>query len=120
MKKVFFSLLLFCSTLCLSSTAQNKAEKYCEIIASEGGILRNFKAHISLNYGRVDSLFSFRDSTLIDRLNKVNTLKSFPDVLNYMASLDWKLEAIVYRSKGDSYNFFFEKEFNQSELLSSH
>lgn len=108
MKKIVFFFLLS-GTFSLSSLAQTKATKYCEIIAEES---IKGKANVSLIYGKEDSLFANNNSRLKNELMKVNKLKNLPDVLNYMTSLGWNLVTVVNDGTAYSYHFFFKKEFD--------
>jgi hypothetical protein len=111
MKKVLFSLFIL-SVFVTHIRAQSKVFKYCEITATEG--LRG-NASTYIIQGKIDSLFSFKDSTVKSNLEKVNTFRTLPDALNYMASLGWVLVTGIV-GPGRGIDFFFKREFNKSEL----
>ena len=110
-------LLLFLIAFKLPAFAQNKVVKYCEVIGYNGETFNREKSKFLLSIGIVDSLFSSKDTNLKVQLQKVNSLKTSSDVLNYMSSIGWTLVTI---SVGD--RFYFKKEFDPSELttISNH
>jgi len=98
-------MMLTCVT---ASFAQQKVDKYCVVVMNYHG----FKARPTFFAGNVDSLFSFKDSTIINNLVRVKELKSVPDVLNYMSSIGWTL---VGTPTGWGY-IYFRRSFDLSEL----
>ncbi|MBN9383245.1 MAG: hypothetical protein J0H74_20995 [Chitinophagaceae bacterium] len=62
----------------------------------------------------MDSLFSFKDTTIVSNLVKVKTLKTLPDVLNYMSSLGWA--PVSGMPPYLSASICFRREFDSSEL----
>jgi len=118
MKNKYLLLFVFLLTgIC--SFAQNKITKYCEVVTGySGGFSSRFIVEIDL--GKVDSLFLLKDNQIKVQLQKVKTLKTNTDVLNYMSSLHWFLVVIVANGqlKGDMH-FYFKKEFDPSELLTT-
>ncbi len=113
MKNIVLTLL---ALLCLitSSFAQNKINKYCEIKTFQRGV--GNKIGVMISIGEIDSLFSFKDSTVKTSLQKVETLKTVSDVLNYMASLGWTLISSTAIHLSGTKNFYFKKEFDYSDL----
>jgi predicted PurR-regulated permease PerM len=112
MKKLLITLII--GVICHSATAQNKITRYCEIVTNVGS---KDKAHIKFTQGEVDSLFSFKDGTIKNNLNKVSSLKSISDLLNYMSSLGWTLvTATMALWDGTNIRFYFKKEFDPSEI----
>lgn len=97
------------------SSAQTKLAKYCEIMVSERSKNRGY---IRLAVGQIDSLFRFQDSTIRSKLNRVNTISTVPDMMNYMSSLGWSLLTVTNVGPDDMYSlrFFFKREFDRSEL----
>ncbi len=105
--------IFFCSIASVFS--QKKVDKYCEIMTYEKGFGQ--KLRIILSLGEVDSLFSFTDPSIKTTLQKVTSLKTVPDVLNYMSLLGWKLVNSTAISVSGTKNFYFKKEFEDSDLL---
>jgi hypothetical protein len=87
MKSILFTVLVF--FFCLSASfAQQKVDKYCKVSIGRSGWSSKITT-IEFSGGNIDSLFSFKDSTVINNLLKVRTMRSDTDVLNYMSSLGW-------------------------------
>lgn len=62
--------------------AQNKIDKFCQVTVVK---------HIAKkSFGENKSLFSPKDSTILQKLNYVNSLTTETDVLNYMSILGWE------------------------------
>lgn len=111
MKKLLITLAI--GVMCHSSIAQNKITRYCEIESDRIGR----QEHLRLSKNKVDSLFSFRDSTIKNNLDKVSTFKTVPDALNYMSSLGWRLiTATMANWQTTEIRFYFKKEFDPSEI----
>jgi hypothetical protein len=105
------------NTLYSTAFAQSKTERYCwlKVIGNMGK--DNVQLQISL--GQNDSLFAFKDTTIITKLKKVEQITTFEDGFNYLASLGWSVAlpptpfanawrgAIVY---------CFKRTFDVSEL----
>jgi len=71
----------------------------------------------TISFGEQFNLFSFKDSTVINQLQKVNDLKTETDVLNYMASIGWRLVNFNYTGMyGAIEVMYFKREFDKSEL----
>ena len=73
------------------------------------------KIKLSFSGGSIDSLFSFKDSTIISNLAKVKEMATIPDVLNYMSSLGWTPVNMVSGGLG-LYTVIFRRTFDMSEL----
>ena len=74
---------------------------------------------VDLRPGEHPEYFTFKDSTVLRDLGKVNEMKTVADVLNYMASIGWKMAGQMYdRSSGYDW-FFFKREFDPSELANN-
>lgn len=114
MKNKYLLLLVFLFTS-ISSFAQNRNIKYCEVVTYERGFSANHLV-IEISLGQVDSLFSLKDDKLKAQLLKVNNLKTASDVLNYMSSLGWSFIAVTSISTGGTNRYYFKKEFDPSEL----
>lgn len=106
-------LLLFLFAFKLPTFAQQKVVKYCEVFVGGSGI----KITATIYMGKVDSLFSPKDPNIIVQLQKVNTLKTKADVLNYMSYLGWSLVTVTQHEF--FYFFYFKREFDPSELTTS-
>ena len=108
-------LLIFIS-ICNCAFSQTKIDKYCQVqIDPKNGFTT--KEIASISFGKNDSLFSFKDSSVILNLQKVNSLTSSTDVLNYMSDLGWGLVNIIPFGLYTSHErLYFKKEFNLSEL----
>lgn len=104
-------LLLFLFAFKLTTFAQNKVIKYCEVLIYRNGF--NTIGKVKISTGKVDSLFSIKDNNLKIELQKVDILKTVPDVLNYMSSIGWSL--VTLATTGD-YTLYFKREFDPSEL----
>jgi hypothetical protein len=112
MKKLLF-ILFALMAICNYSIAQNKITRYVEIVTQK---YNNRRTDINMSISRVDSLFSFKDSTIKINLNKVSTFNTVPDALNYMASLGWTLITATFDHSVLEIRFYFKKEFDQSEI----
>ena len=93
--------------------SQEKVDKYCEVICAEKGF-GAFQITAYIETGKADSLFSFKDSTILGKLNKVKAFKSEVDVLNYMSSIRWALVS-ARQTTGTCY-FIFRRSFDKSEI----
>jgi hypothetical protein len=109
MKKILIILVI--GLISYSCIAQNKITRYCEI---ENWMIRG-KTNIKLTRSEVDSLFSFRDSTVKIKLENVSNFHTVPDALNYMGYLGWTLLSATITPSGFK-TFYFKKEFDPSEI----
>ncbi len=100
------------------SFAQNKITKYCEVVTFEKGFSAG-NIVTTISTGKVDSLFLPKDASLKSQLQKVTSFKNAPDVLNYMGLLGWSLVSTTSISTSGTNRFYFKKEFDPSELLTT-
>ncbi len=67
--------------------------------------------------GELDSLFSFKDSSIIDNLKKVNTLTTAADILNYMSNLGLTFITVIpFGYSTGTERFYFRRTFNQQDM----
>ncbi len=77
-------------------------------------LITPLRSRVRLEYGQADSLFSFKDSTVLINLKKVNDLHTRTDAINYMTKLGWTLTGMTqYRN---FHYFYFRKSFDEGEL----
>jgi hypothetical protein len=113
MRTVIFSISFFFS--CYTASSQSTIEKYCQIEAyHKNGFTSVYT--IRLVPGNVDSLFSFKDSNVIDHLKSVNGLTSISDAFNLLAEQGWKLIASTTLGNGAQIEFFFKKDFDRKDV----
>ena len=95
-------------------SAQTRVDKYCEVMV----VLKNRqKRKAILDLGETDSLFAFRDSSVIIALQKVNTLKTSTDVSNYMSQLGWTLTTVIpFEEFSVGERLYFKKTFDSWQL----
>jgi hypothetical protein len=105
--KLLIAAFIFLS-LNQSIFGQNNIEKYCAVSFEAKGS--------SLNIGSSDSLFRFKDNSILDKLRKVERYSSALDVLNYMGQFGWTVITIQYFANMPKI-IFFKKTFDKSELL---
>ena len=105
---LFIQAILIC--IALSSPAQKKVERYCVFTRH---LWNSYdKITFTLRQGKIDSLFSFKDSSIQTNLvNAAATIRTVPDLLNYMASQGWSLVPHQLTEF-----LIFKKEFDPSEL----
>jgi len=116
--KIIFA-CLFMLIFCLKTSGQNKVDKYCSVQISNIKVM-SVKTRATINFGDYESLFSFKDTTVIAKLQIVNSFTNSVDVLNYMSSIGWTvvpLTSVKYFG-GDIERLYFKKTFDSSELLS--
>lgn len=113
MKKNFAVLPVVLLLLTTTAFAQRKVTKYCVV---SGYAVSLLGAHIRVHYGEVDSLFSFKDSSVKRNLQKVSSFKTLPDALNFMGTLGWKLVGMVNDESRSLIRFYFKKTFAPEEL----
>lgn len=113
MKKAIIFLILLATYS--FSFSQTKIEKYCEIIIKPKNAY-TVKEFASISFGKNETLFAIKDSSIILNLLKVNSLTTSTDVLNYMSSLGWKLVSINAFGPSIHERIYFKKEFDLSEL----
>ena len=110
MKKMMLAILLLPSL----AFAQQKMERYCELVAG----IKPFstKVNIWIDYGEDRKIA--RSLKVKDEDGKAVKFNSLIDALNYMGSQNWKLlNAFPINTGGENvYHFFFKKEYDSSEL----
>ena len=106
-----FSICMF--GICYTASSQSTIDKYCEIEA----YYKNYTEAFTIMFvpGNVDSLFSFKDSSVITGLKEVNGLKSISDAFNLLAKQGWKFISVVPKG-GGRIEFLFKKEFDPKDL----
>ena len=109
--KTIITIFLLSSILIKSVHAQ-KIDKYCKVIFNYKGF--NNKPKISVDLGGTDSLFSFKDTSIIVALKRTEEFSSEVDALNYMALLGW--EWVGKSMDGYYHPFIFRRSFDPSEL----
>ncbi|HEV3222740.1 MAG TPA: hypothetical protein VGZ90_07670 [Puia sp.] len=113
MRTVLSSICLF--FIWYTASSQSTVEKYCQIEAyHKNGFTSAYT--IRLVPGNIDSLFSFKDSDVIDHLKKVNGLTSISDAFNLLADQGWKLIASSTLGNGAIIEFFFKKDFDRRDI----
>lgn len=85
-----------------------KIDKYCEVFCDYKGLSTRLIPKLAL--GEVDSLSSYKDTSIRQMLIKVESVHTRVDILNYMASIGWTLVFITPNS------FIFKKSFDRSEM----
>ena len=109
---LFTLIVIFCN----STFAQNKVERYCQVQI----VPKRFSIEtetVSISFGKEETLFSFKDTSVISNLKKVNALKTPTDVLNFMSNLGWSIISIIpFGEYTLSERMYFKKEFDLSEL----
>ena len=111
-------LLITIILLCLTnlSFAQQKIEKYCEVM-SRTKLLSKY-LDVNISFGKIEShvLDSSKTNEILSGL-KSHKFETNVDLLNYMTSMGWKLvTASATESSVSSegvLEFFFEKEFDK-------
>jgi hypothetical protein len=111
--KILFA--IFMLGICYSSFSQSTIVKYCEIEAYHKS---GFTNAITIRFvpGTVDSLFSFKDSSVVYGLKKVNGLNSISDALNLLAEQGWNFMTFSSIGNGLVIKFFLKKDFDRKEL----
>lgn len=95
--------------------SQNKLTRYCEIeTGGSTGRAGSKLRWVSISTGNLDSLSLFKSVNIQSNLEKVATLKSEADVLNYMDSLGWTL--VQFNGLSNKY-FLFKKNLRNRRLL---
>ena len=114
-----FLITLF-SFFMINGFAQTKVMKYCEVSVmafsyGKKGQWVMGPRRCLLSVGVIDSLFSLKDTSYVNKLKKVNKFITVPDLLNYMQSIGWSLSESSFIGTS-SIDFFFKKEFESSEI----
>lgn len=117
MRKTFTLTIL---SILLSTTflfAQSKVTRYCQVLTAIPN-LKHEKITIQVSLGAKDEYYKFKDSTVIQQLNKVNELKTAADLLNYMSTNGWEIVNIISQP-GMGYgwrDYYFKKDFDKSDF----
>jgi hypothetical protein len=113
-KHLFLLTVIFFTSYCFAF-AQNKVDKYCQVIVSpKTGLTAKRKAKIS--FGENRDLFALKDTTVLQKLHfDVDQLVTEADVLNYMSKSGWTL-ANIHSIYSNCEVLYFKKAFDISEL----
>ena len=116
MKKKLSFTVFFIFILISFSFAQTKVDRYCQVsIDPKNGFTS--KTTASISFGQIDSLFFFRDSSIIEKLKKVNEMSTPTDVLNYMSNLGFTLVSVIPFGQFTIHErLFFRKTFEVADL----
>ncbi len=106
-KSIILMLILLPS---LKTLAQSKIDKFCTIEFLISGF-NSKNIHGNISFGKNKWLFHPKDSTIITKLSYVNSLDTYPDILNYMSKNGWSLLQI------DRGVMFFKKAFDASDFM---
>jgi len=110
--------LLFLLFISNAALGQERTLKYCEI-KTYGAGFSGKQYHVDLLTGNQDSLFNIKDKGHLQNLQKVTTLTSDVDVLNYMSNMGWKMFSVFsFPGQRNWNNYYFVREFAKSELIS--
>jgi hypothetical protein len=104
-------------TSCCFAFAQNKVDKYCQVIVGpKNGLTTKKMAKIS--FGENKDLFALKDTTVLQKLHyNVDRMVTETDVLNYMSKSGWTLVNIHSAFQYNHYEvLYFKKAFDISEL----
>jgi len=117
MKKAI--ILFFFFFAFVTSIHAQKIDKYCEVVCYLKALaVERCNPHIQL--GEADSLFSFKDPSVVESLKKVNKFNTRTDVLNYMSRQGWTLvstNTLGSNALGTNTHYFiFKKSFDPGEL----
>ncbi|MCR8558278.1 hypothetical protein KXD93_11515 [Mucilaginibacter sp. BJC16-A38] len=115
-KHLFFFAVIFFTSSCFAF-AQNKIDKYCQvIIGPKNGLTTKRIAKIS--FGDNKDLFALKDTTVFQKLHfNVDHMVTETDVLNYMSKSGWTLVDIHSAFQYNHYEvIYFKKAFDISEL----
>jgi hypothetical protein len=117
MNKHLFLFTVIFFTSCCFAFAQNKVDKYCQVIVGpKNGLTAKRIAKIS--FGENKDLFALKDTTIFQKLHyNVDHLVTETDVLNYMSKSGWTLVNIHSVFQYTNYEvLYFKKAFDISEL----
>ncbi|MDR3712794.1 MAG: hypothetical protein P4L51_08260 [Puia sp.] len=124
MKKIL--VLLFILFFCAGSISfaqekidsQAKTERFCEVLVKQKKAFNSTETAI-LSLGYADSLFSFKDTSIVSGLTKVNRFTTSVDVLNYMSALGWTFVGVVSLWVGAyEERLYFKRAFGPDEFES--
>ncbi len=114
MKRTFLFLTLFL-TLTFASFGQTKIDKFIFLKSNEVRYGSN-SVTLKIDIGNNDSLFSFKDNSIIQNLKKVEKTTSLIDAFNYLSSLGWTYIEELKPTFQNEYLFCFKKTFDSSEV----
>ena len=116
MKKTLLFIIIHVLFFASSSFAQTKIDRFCEVSLDQKNSHKS-KLVATISFGQVDSLFFFKDNSVIEKLKRVNALTTSTDVLNYMSNLGWTLVSVIPFGYATSHErFYFKKEFVRTDL----
>ncbi|MHA4807021.1 hypothetical protein ACX0G9_02895 [Flavitalea flava] len=113
--KIAFTIVLVFSLLGSSYAQTANAQKivrYCEIICVQKFTI--YKAKIQIDTGAPDPIYSFKDTSVLADLKKVNVFTTRIDAINYMTRLGWEL--VNTSVEGNVHFFLFKRSFDLEEL----
>ena len=111
MKKYFISFAI-CFCFSLSVIAQSKIRLFCKIIITTE---KNGDG-VSIDYGKKENLALFKDSSILNKLERVNTFNNSIDSTNYLSSIGWELVSafpLIRQNSGEKYICIFKKEIER-------
>ena len=119
----FFTLFFFL-TIISFSRAQIRIDKYCLLINQTPMKSIEAKTSFKLYVGTEDSLFSFKDVTILTQLRKVEERTTLVDAFNYLSRLGWQYVSLSSLLNGGSgglktiiaQQYLFKRTFDSSEL----
>lgn len=116
MKKILLFIIIHVLFFASSSFAQTKIDRFCEVSLDQKNQYTSRLVAI-ISFGQVDSLFFFKDNSVIEKLKRVNSITTSTDVLNYMSNLGWTLVSVIPFGYATFHErFYFKKEFLATEL----
>ncbi len=91
------------------------------VVSISGGLLRKIHEDIGIDYGRTSRYFNFKDTSIVNGLNKITEFDNSIDALNYMIDSGWELTAIIPHNRlaggeKDRKEFYFKKEFKVEDF----
>ena len=119
MKKYAFLPLILLLLATTAASAQT-IEKYCFLKCT--GYLGNKRQRLEMEWGRNNSLFSFRDPGIPNQLQAVDTFRNYQDAFNYLGSLGWQLAIPPFTVEKSGFTanpitiFCFRRQFSREEL----
>ncbi|WP_217591491.1 hypothetical protein, partial [Burkholderia sp. GbtcB21] len=61
-------------------------------------------------------LFNLKDTTVFQRLKKIEVLNTETDVLNFMTKMNWNLVTVLSATQFNIEIFYFKRQFDISEF----
>lgn len=115
-------MLIATSLLLLAKTGQcqTKVERFCVIHAEDW--TPNFATlkKVTVDYGQIESIRQFKDTTETAKLETVKKCKTESGVLNYMNTIGWTWVSTREPDHLSMIIMVFKKTFNVDELIDSH